>query len=32
MNQDAVRIWVLRAERKIGKDELGFDDPAADAI
>jgi HEPN domain-containing protein len=34
MNQDAVRIWVLRAlhDLKIGKDELGCDDPATDAI
>jgi len=34
MNEDAVRLWIRRAESdlKIGKDELATEDPATDAI
>ena len=34
MNEDAVRLWIRRAESdlKIGRDELATEDPATDAI
>lgn len=34
MNEEAVSIWIRRAENdlKIGKDELGTEDPATDAV